>query len=39
MRKMGTAVFGRVTYQLFEQYWPQAAKERKGPEEMVRFQS
>jgi dihydrofolate reductase len=35
--QMGTAVFGRVTYQLFEQYWPQAAKDRSGPAEMVRF--
>lgn len=37
MEQMGTAVFGRVTYQLFEQYWPQAAKDRSGPAEMVRF--
>jgi dihydrofolate reductase len=34
---MGTAVFGRATYKLFEQYWPQVARSRKGPEEMVRF--
>lgn len=37
MDQIGTAVFGRVTYQLFEEYWPLTAKERKGPEEMIRF--
>jgi dihydrofolate reductase len=32
-----TALFGRVTYTLFEQYWPQAARDRNGSAEMIRF--
>jgi dihydrofolate reductase len=32
-----TALFGRVTYTLFEQYWPQAAVDRTGSAEMIRF--
>lgn len=35
--QMDTAVFGRVTYQLFEDFWPVAAKERTGSAEMIRF--
>ena len=28
-----TVLFGRVTYQLFESFWPKAAKDQKAPKE------
>jgi dihydrofolate reductase len=36
-RNAGTLLFGRVTYQLFESYWPHVAKERKAPKAQVKF--
>jgi dihydrofolate reductase len=35
--RMGAAMFGRVTYKLFEEYWPQVAIDRTAPKEMIRF--
>lgn len=35
--RMGTAVFGRVTFELFEQFWPGVARERTPAGEMLRF--
>ena len=35
--QMDTALFGRVTFELFEQFWPAEAKARKGPAQMTRF--
>jgi dihydrofolate reductase len=37
LRLSGTVLFGRVTYQLFESYWPAAAKNNTTPEPMLAF--
>ena len=36
-RTAGTALFGRVTYQLMESYWPAAAKDTSLPKSMFEF--
>ena len=35
--QMDTALFGRVTFELFEEFWPGEARARKGSAEMTRF--
>lgn len=35
--RMGTAVFGRTTFELFEAFWPKVAEERTPGGEMLRF--
>jgi dihydrofolate reductase len=35
--EMGTVAFGRVTYELFEGFWPKLARERNGSAEMLRY--
>ena len=37
LKNADTVLFGRVTYQLFENYWPQAAKDRTAAPSMVEF--
>jgi dihydrofolate reductase len=37
LKTADTVFFGRITYQLFESYWPQAAKTRTAPAPMVEF--
>lgn len=35
--KMGTVLFGRVTFQLFEEFWPKLARERNMSPELIRY--
>jgi dihydrofolate reductase len=37
IKNADTALFGRVTFQLFEGYWPQVAKNRTEPPSIVEF--
>ena len=37
LRNSGTILFGRITYQLMESYWPKAAKDISLPKSMFDF--
>jgi dihydrofolate reductase len=37
MKRTDTSLFGRITFQLFEEYWPVIAHERKGSSSEIEF--
>ncbi len=37
LKHTGAVIFGRTTYQLFEAFWPKAAKDHSLPKEMMEF--